>query len=189
MINLIGHNGGPTLEGGASWRAHCWRTARARLLPVLPVEVVRLRVKRAAELGLDYKTYAGVRATTGRDLLAFLFSSNALALSVAQPVLPPERAGKLDQITACGRIALANPPLTPEAVRNAACMIDAAHAAPALLAPEREVRARLRAALGHLPADAVLLIGDHALERDWCAAGRLAGYLSAERFFTAPTAR
>jgi hypothetical protein len=188
MADLIGHNGGPTMEGGTSWRAHCWRTARARLLPVLPVEVVRLRVKRAAELGLDYRTYAGVRATTGRDLVAFLFSSNALALTAAHPVLTPDRAGKLEQITACRRMALANPPLTPETVRSAVWMIDAAHAAPALLAPEREIRARLRAALGPLPADGVLLIGDHGLERDWCAAGRLAGYLPADRFFatTAP---
>ncbi|WP_267632585.1 hypothetical protein [Frigidibacter sp. RF13] len=189
MANLIGHNGGPTMEGGASWRAHCWRAARARLLPVLPVEVVRLRVMRAKELGLDYKTYAGVRATTGRDLVAFLFSSNALSLSVARPVLAPERAAKLAEITACGRIALANPPLTPEAVREALLMIDAAHAAPALLAGHREVRAMLRAALGALPADGVLLIGDHGLERDWCAAARLAAYLPADRFFGPAAAR
>jgi hypothetical protein len=28
-----------------------------------------------------------------------------------------------------------------------------------------------------------VLVGDMALERDWCAAGRLAGYVSAERYF------
>jgi hypothetical protein len=46
-----------------------------------------------------------------------------------------------------------------------------------------EVRAVLRDALGKLPSDQVLLVGDPGLERDWCAAGRLAGYLPAERYF------
>ena len=62
---VIGHNGGPTLQPGAAWRSHCWRTARAALLPTLPIEVVRLRVNRARALGLAYKTYASVRAASG----------------------------------------------------------------------------------------------------------------------------
>ncbi len=76
----IGHNGGPSVSPGASWRTQCWRAARAELLPRLPIEVVRLRVTRAREIGLDYKTYAGVRAATGHDIVAFLFSTNALRL-------------------------------------------------------------------------------------------------------------
>ncbi len=59
-----GHNGGPTLEPGGAWRRHCWRKARADLLPHLPIEVLRTRVRRAGELGLDYRTYASVRAAT-----------------------------------------------------------------------------------------------------------------------------
>lgn len=184
MTTLIGHNGGPTMEGGTSWRAHCWRAARERLLPVLPIEVVRLRVKRAAELGLDYKTYAGVRATTGRDLVAFLFSSNALGLIAPGPGLTSERAERLARIIGCGRITLANPPLSPDYVAALAPMMDAVHAAPALLAPDREVRARLGAALAGLPPDAVLLVAANELERGWCASARLAGCLSAERFFS-----
>lgn len=46
----------------------------------LPIEVVRLQVNRAKALGLDYRAYAGVRATTGRDLVAFLYSSNGLGV-------------------------------------------------------------------------------------------------------------
>ncbi len=67
----IGHNGGPSLAGGVSWRRHCWSAAREALLPTLPIEVVRLRVKRAKALGLDYKTYAGLRAATGHDVVAW----------------------------------------------------------------------------------------------------------------------
>ena len=31
----------------------------------------------ARELGIDYKSYAGIRAATGRDIVALLFSTNA----------------------------------------------------------------------------------------------------------------
>jgi hypothetical protein len=179
----IGHNGGPSLEGGVSWRRHCWASARERLLPTLPIEVVRLRVKRAKALGLDYKTYAGVRAATGHDVVAFLFSSNALRVSVLRPAMPEARALKLAEVQ-CGRLALAVAPLTPGMVEAAnPIVLDGAHPAPFALAGFREMRERVRAALGKLPSDQVILVGDLGLERDWCAAGRLAGYLPAERYF------
>ncbi|QYZ70647.1 hypothetical protein [Neotabrizicola shimadae] len=177
-----GHNGGPSMETGVSWRRHCWTQARERLLPTLPIEVVRLRVKRAAELGLDYKTYAGVRASTGHDIVAFLFSQNALRLAPPMP-LPGDRAARLAAMTACGRIALAQA-ARPEAVLAAANgLLDAAHPAPALLGSFAEARTRLRDVLGRIPGDRVLLVGDHSLERDWVMAGRLAGWLPAERYF------
>jgi hypothetical protein len=180
----LGHNGGPSMEPGKSWRKHCWSSARERLLPVLPIEVVRLRVRRAKDLGLEYKTYASVRAATGHDVVAFLFSSNALRISVLRPAMPGERAITLAAIRSCGRVALAVAPLSPEVVRDAnPAVLDGAHAAPYALAGFGEMRAALRNALGKVPSDQVLLVGDLALERDWCAAGRLAGYLSAERYF------
>ena len=178
----IGHNGGPSLEGGVSWRKHCWSSARERLLPVLPIEVVRTRVKRAQALGLDYRTYAGVRAATGHDVVAFLFSSNALRVSVLRPAMPEARAVKLAHVQ-CGRLALAVAPLSPGMVEAANAVLDGAWPAPYALAGFGEMRERVRAALGKLPSDQVILVGDLGLERDWCAAGRLAGYLSAERYF------
>ena len=181
-MSEIGHNGGPSLEGGVSWRKHCWSAARERLLPVLPIEVVRTRVKRAKALGLDYKTYAGVRAATGHDVVAFLFSSNALRVSVMRPAMPEARALKLAGVQ-CGRLALAVAPLTPGMVEAANPVLDAAHPAPFALAEFGMVRESLRSALGKLPPDQVILVGDLGLERDWCAAGRLAGYLPAERYF------
>jgi hypothetical protein len=182
LMGEIGHNGGPSLEGGVSWRTHCWSSARAALLPTLPIEVVRTRVKRAQALGLDYKTYAGVRAATGHDVVAFLFSSNALRVSVLRPAMPEPRSLKLAEVQ-CGRLALAVAPLTPGMVEVANPVLDGASPAPYALASFGEMRDRVRAALGKLPSDQVILVGDLGLERDWCAAGRLAGYLSAERYF------
>ncbi|MEO5620789.1 MAG: hypothetical protein ACOH2M_04700 [Cypionkella sp.] len=177
----IGHNRGPSMEPGLAWRSHCWKAAREALLPTLPIEVVRLRVKRAQDLGLDYKTYASVRAATGHDLVAFLFSSNALRLVKGRKEIGPQETAKLLAMD-CARIGLATAPLRAQAMaQNTA--LDAAHPAPFALASFPQTRALIREALGKTPSDRVLLVGDLPLEREWCAAGRLAGYLPAERFF------
>ena len=177
-----GHNRGPE-STGLAWRTHCWTVARARLLPTLPIEVVRLRVRRAQELGLEYKTYAGIRASTGHDLTAFLFSSNALCAFGPLPQVPPAIVAKLAAITGAARIGLAIAPLTPETLVHAA-PLDAASPAPAHLGSFALARDQIRLALGRLPADTVLLVGAHELEADWCAAARLGGYLCAARYFT-----
>lgn len=182
-MTQIGHNRGPSLTGGGGWRGHCWRVAREALLPSLPVEVVRLRVKRARDLGLPYKTYAGIRAQTGHDILAFLFSSNALRVGLQSPWLPQDRADKLALVQA-GRIGLAVAPMAASALGQNPDL-DAAHPAPFALAPFAEAAARLRQALGRLPADRVVLVGAMSLERDWVAAGRLAGWVAAEHYFSA----
>jgi hypothetical protein len=173
----IGHNRGPGEATG--WRRHCWRVAREALVPVLPVEVVRLRVRRAAALGLDYRTYAGIRAQTGHDLVAFLFSSNALRVFPGAAV--PETVRAAVAGVAAGRIGLAAAPLSPEALVRALPALTAAHPAPGVLAGWGETRARLRAALGPLPGDAVLLVAEHGLEAEWAAAGRLAGVIPLAR--------
>lgn len=186
----IGHNNGPALTAGPGWQRHCWTRARADLLPTLPLEVVRLRVRRAAELGLDYRTYASVRASTGRDVVGFLFSSNALRVIGRQRQMPPERLRKLAGLVA-GRIGLANGPLTPQQLAQAlgaqGITFDHTAAAPALLAGWPEARSALDAARAPLrwPSDAVLLVGEGRLERDWAAPGRLAGFIGAEAFFGA----
>lgn len=178
----IGHNGGPE-TAGAAWRTHCWRQARERLLPVLPVEVVRMRVRRAAELGLDYKTYAGVRSTTGRDIIAFLFSSNALRLDVAARIAPSE-AARLVAVSGADRIALAQamPPARLIAANPGA--LDRAHDAPRPYAAFGKTAQGLRAALDRLPGDGVVLVASEApWEAEWLAAGKLAGLIPASRFF------
>ncbi|MFZ1347665.1 MAG: hypothetical protein WAS32_12155, partial [Tabrizicola sp.] len=92
------------------------------------------------------------------------------------------RAVKLAEVQ-CGRLALAVAPLTPGMLEAANPVLDGAHPAPYALAGFGEMRSMLRSALGKLPSDQVILVGDLGLERDWCAAGRLAGYLPAQRYF------
>ena len=175
---MIGHNRGPSLDGGASWRKTCWAKARKDLLPHLPIEVLRGRLKRAAELGLDYRTYAGIRACTGQDVVAVLFSSNALGMHLGS--LNPTRVSQLGQVKAT-RIGLAAPPLAP--ARMLVAPLHAAFCAPRVHASFAQTRAAVRAALGRVPSDQALLIGAFAPEADWVSAARLAGYVDAARFF------
>jgi hypothetical protein len=192
MMPGIGHNRGPAMDDGVAWRRHCWTVAREALLPHLPLEVVRLRVRRARELGLDYRVYATARETSGRDIIVFLFSSNALRVFRPGEPLPADRAAKLAAIRDCARTLLAHRPI--DAARLAAeiaardrLRFDGAAPAPRFAAPWAQVRAEVLAALApsRIPPGAVMLVGDTAAEREWVEAARLGSYLAADRYFTA----
>lgn len=184
----IGHNQGPSMEPGLSWRRHAWGKARARLLPVLPIEVLRTRVRRAAQIGLDYRTYASIRASTGHDVIGFLFSTNALRMLAPRPDLPGDRRAALQAISGAGRVALARAPLTVAGVLEAAGgALDAAHPAPRPFAPWAETRLQVLQALSgpHWQADRVVMVGDMTDEEGWAQAAKLAWYLPADRYFAA----
>lgn len=181
-MTTIGHNGGPTMEQGRGWRRYAWARARAELLPKMPIEVVRRRVKRARELGLDYKAYAGIRAATGRDVIALLFSDNALRL-MANARMPADRTAHLEAIRDADRLALVHAPQIPAKVLTENPVLARADRAPGIAATWPEIRTRVLDLKGKLPADGVVVIGETWLERDWCEAARLAGYLPAERYF------
>lgn len=180
----IGHNSGRVDEPGKSWRRHVWAKARKELLPTLPLEVVRLRVRRAAELGLPYKTYAGIRASTGHDLIGFMFSSNALHVLRSGQEIPVARREKLTALRAARRVGLAQPPVSP-AYLDKLPGIDAAHAAPIFVQSWAEMRDRMQAVVAAegKPADRYVLIGETAFEREWAEATRTGGYLPAAQFF------
>lgn len=188
----IGHNQGPTMEPGGAWRRYAWTRARSELLPKLPLEVVRMRVRRARELGLDYKAYASIRAASGHDVVALLFSSNALRLLRGNLHLPLDRALALKAVRGADRWALINGAKAgnvssgPGAVLQANPeALDWAASAPRPLQPWSATAADLARLLADrkTPGDRVVLVGDTSLEREWLAAGRLAGYVSADSYF------
>lgn len=183
MTAGIGHNSGQVAEAGFSWRKHVWTKARRDLMPTLPIEVVRLRVRRAQELGLPYKTYAGIRASTGHDLIGFMFSSNALRVLRDTDPLPDDRADRLAALAA-QRVALVQPPLRPAMLAHRAGL-DAAHTAPGFALSWAAGRDHLKAvarACGH-PADRYVIVGDTAVERDWVAMAGAAGWIAAAAYF------
>ncbi len=180
----IGHNSGRVVEPGISWRKHVWTKARKQLMPTLPLEVVRMRVRRAKELGLPYKTYAGIRASSGHDLIGFLFSSNALQVLRNGQEMPADRAAKLAGLANTARTGLAHPPVTPTHLSGMPG-VDRAFDAPRFAQSWADMRDHLQDVIRAQgkPADRFVLIGDTAFEQEWVAAVRLAGYLPAGEFF------
>ena len=170
------------MEAGQTWRTHCWTKARKSLMKTLPIEILRVRVARAAEIGLDYKSYASIRAASGHDVIAFLFSSNALRVLPANKAMPQDRVLKLDAMQNISRLAALHAPL--KALPDDAPSMDS-FIAPNFRHSWGETREII---LGQvharkLPRDGVVVVGDTSHERAWSEAARLAGYVSAERFF------
>ena len=185
----IGHNNGPSMEPGFGFRKLAWTKARRELLPSLPLEVVRIHVARAKRLGLPYKTYATIRATTGHDIVAFLFSGNALDLRRGQVMVGADVAVRLTDLGgAVGRLAAVYAPLRPEEVLAAQPgLFEAASAAPAFTATWRDARDAIRGALAErrLARDGVVLVAATGVERGWCAAAGLGGVIDRGVIFDA----
>lgn len=186
----IGHNNGPAMDRGVSYRRHIWSRARASLIGArMPIEVLRLRVARAKALGLPYKTYASIRAASGHDVVAFLFSGNALGLTPSRAVMPNPEAARLRALAGtAARVAAVYAPAHPQAVAAAHTdVLEAATPAPAFTAGWAETRARIGAAVraAGVCADGVVLVPATAVERDWALAGKLGGIVPASVFFAA----
>ena len=187
----IGHNGGPSLEAGFGFRKLAWTKARHALLPSLPLEVVRLRVTRAKRLGLPYQTYATIRATSGHDIVAFLFSGNALDLRPGQAVLAPSVTAHLDALGGqADRIGAIYAPTDPQAIAaSRPGLFEGLGRGPGFTATWRETREGVRALLAArgLPRDGVVLVAATSIERGWTSAAGLAGTIDRATFFAPPT--
>lgn len=173
------------MAAGFGFRKLSWSKARAELLPTLPLEVVRFRVARAKRLGLPYKTYAQVRAASGRDIVAFLFSSNALDLRHGRSDIPYDQAVRLADLPAT-RLAAVYAPKAPDVVLGAnAGLLDTAGVAPGFTATWRQTRDGLRdlARAGAVPLDGVVVVAATAIEREWSGTAGLASTVSADQFF------
>jgi len=182
----VGHNNGPVLETGHSYRTHMWRRAQQKLMPnTMPLMIVRMRLRRAAELGMDYKTYASIRQASGQDILGLLFSSNALRIISNGAQIPDSEARALAAVKSASRLTLVHAPHEPPAVLQANPVLDAAGAAPRFTDSWSQMRERLEGFIRQqrLPGNQVLIIGDAPLETEWTTAARAAGYLPAEQYF------
>ncbi|MEM8788720.1 MAG: hypothetical protein AAGE76_10695 [Pseudomonadota bacterium] len=192
----IGHNKGPAFSPGHSWRRHCWRRARADLVGRrLPLEILRTRVARARELGLAYPTYASILLGSGRDIVGFLYTCDALGLRLRRRLEMPEpvRAALGAQVN-CTRLALAPEAEVPEAFRQELEAVSglsfAAAGAPPPPVPWRAARTALRALVAQpgLPPRGVVLVGTRDAEAAWADAADLARFLPADEVFGAASA-
>ena len=189
----IGHNAPP--PEGTGWNAYCWRRARRELMgPRLPVEIIRLRVARARQLGLSYPQYASILTGSGRDIVGFLFTVGGLQLRLSRRLaMPGAVRDRLAAIEGAELAAFAPSGEDPDAFRLELADVSGAPIAAAAPEPEPPVswpgaRAAIRAALDPLglPGDAVVLVGTAETEAQMAAAGRLAKFLETRDYFACP---
>lgn len=180
----IGHNKGPSLEAGAGFRRVAWTKARTALMPTLPLEIVRLRVKRAERLGLPYKTYATIRAVSGRDIVGFLFSDNAMDMGRSE-VVPAAARIRLDALE--GEVLRLGALHGPKDIARvlAGGGLDGAGRAPGLSDPWRATREGLRdiAREAHVPLDGLVVVAATALEREWSGTAGFGGTIARDVMF------
>lgn len=169
----IGHNNGPPMA--TRWGVHCWRRAQARAWQPPGPEVVRLRLRRAAELGLDYRQLAAILMEAGRSPTAIVFTLEAL--------LAPGAAERLRDLDRPRLLAVGvdgdgdgraddAPPLA--GLHGWRLAGDRAGLAPAIL--------ELLAAHG-VPPSAAILVGAAEADRDLVVRARLAAFLHADAYF------
>ena len=206
--SLLGHNGGPPLPSAASWNAFCWRKAAANARKTPSREVVAIRMRRAAELGLDYKTYAAVLADGGSTprVLVVMLSRAVVAYGPFGPQVTRDGALSLQSTVSDKLAALSVPQIVliapapsggpardavaaalAETVRAASWPIAAADVLPA--APPGEVAAWLCDLLtgAGLSPRSALLIGEPEPYQDLVTRARLLGLLAARRYFDLPS--
>lgn len=172
----IGHNSRPD---GYQWRRYCWTRARAGLIGRrLPLEVVRQRVRRARELGLAYPAYASILMGSGRDILGFLYTCDAIGLRLRRRLeLPPSKVQALGAIVRCDRLIVAPREEPADAFRAEVQEVSGLPFAAGLHEPDLRLgwasaRAELREILApiNLRADAVVLVGTEKAHADWADA-------------------
>ncbi len=194
----IGHNKGPSMDGGFGFRRYAWKRARQELVGArVPLEIVRIRVRRAAALGLAYPQYASILLGSGRDIVGFLFTVDGMQLRLRRELeAPPEVAAKLRALSGASRLALspAEEPAEPfraELTAATGAPFDVAAPAPERGARWGQARARVLAALAplKLPRGAVVMIGEGREEELWAEAAQLARFLPSKDYFAAAAQR
>jgi len=93
----IGHNGGPPLDGFG--KLLLWRKAAAKAWKPPSREVALMRLRRAEQLGLDYRDYVGVMLDRGRSLSVLATTLPALG-PVAQRFFNGQNRWALDAFAA-----------------------------------------------------------------------------------------
>lgn len=188
----IGHNNGPAIKTGLGWQRHCWTKARNELMgKSIPVEIVRIRIRRARELGLAYPQYASIMLGTGRDIVGFLFTVDGLHLRLRKRLEMPDHVqDKLQSLRKCSLMAFAPSGENPDAFRKELQQVSGRPFATSAPEPEGDInwttaRRAIRAALDplKLPSDAVVMIGTRDAEKQWAASGKIARFIPASEYY------
>ncbi|MEM9735409.1 MAG: hypothetical protein AAF908_02245, partial [Pseudomonadota bacterium] len=133
-----------------------------------------------------YPAYASILLGSGRDIVGFLFTAEAIGLRLQRGEIDAGAGLKLQSLTEVKRFLMTAAEQNPIAVGEVLALHRIEMAGMGAV-PERDADAfpAIRAILdpAKLPGDAVVMIGTAARERDWAEAARLAKFLPASAYF------
>jgi hypothetical protein len=179
-----GHNQGPPLDPGQSWRRYCWQKAYEELWAAPPIEVVQRRMARAAWLGLSYQQYARI-LVSGGEVDAFLFTVDAVVGGGGAAIR------KLATISGCQRLLLGSTDRLADRIDSGDLALFSAKATVAsrhmlAAAPSKADRNTLARLFRdqRVRRGTVVLIGEGVAAPAWVAGGRLAGFIPARDYFS-----
>jgi hypothetical protein len=111
----FGHNQGPAIAREGSWHSFIWRRGRREAWKNLPIEILRLRCRRAASLGLTYRQYTSVLVDRGVHLQPMIFGLGGTLIQIkngqAQPL--PGILEKPGRLNASAIFAITDDPQAP----------------------------------------------------------------------------
>ncbi|RED11372.1 hypothetical protein POI8812_01765 [Pontivivens insulae] len=189
MTHGIGHNRPPQPTG---WQRHCWTRARKELVGErLPLEMIKVRMARARELGLSFPQYRSILLGGGRDITAFLFTAEGLHLKLTRELSIPDAVrDKLGTLRRADLLALSPSGEVPRQFADelgslAEVTIKDAGAEPEPHYSWSQQRAALRDLLraNAVPAASVVMIGRGAHQQGWAEAAELVKYLPRDEYF------
>ncbi|MEQ8816885.1 MAG: hypothetical protein RLO51_13740 [Thalassobaculum sp.] len=174
----IGHNNGPPMA--TRWGLHVWKRAHAKAWENPAPEVVQMRLRRAAELGLSYRQIASIVMECGRAPAAIVFTLDALAA--------PGAAERLRALVKPKLLAVGFDPDGSAEARLCALR----DAGGVRLAGWRTVGNRMALASGlhdlltenGVAPQATLLVGAVEADRALATRARLAAFLRADAYFS-----
>ncbi|SOH95584.1 hypothetical protein SAMN06273572_11279 [Monaibacterium marinum] len=186
----IGHNKPP--ESATGWTRHCWTRARADLVGErLPIDMLRVRMARARQLGLSFPQYRSILLGGGRDVTAFLFTVEGLHLRLQRELSMPDPVrSKLAEVSNCGLMAFAPSGEVPEQFRQEVSEVSGVRFTAAGAEPEQSAGWRASRDAVHnllrsegLAAQTVVMIGNSARETGWADAAQLVKFIPRAEYF------
>lgn len=153
--------------------------------------MVRTRIKRARDLGLEYPQYASILLGSGRDVVGFLFTVDGLQLRLRKWLEMPESVQ--EKMQGLERVSLMGFAPSGEDADAFRCEVSDVAGVPFVgAAPEAEgplgwsaARAAVRAVLDplKLPSDAVVMIRTRDHEAQMAEAAKMARFIASDAYF------
>jgi hypothetical protein len=194
----IGHNQGPALTRDSSWSSFCWKKTHREAWKTPPIEIVRLRCRRAASLGLTYRQYTAALMDRGVHLQAIVFALGGTLVRTENGHVTLDQEGriqplpgvleKLKRLNACTVLVITNDAQARSIIQQLDKLCGGVISGHGVYGNGQEATSAIADLLAKfkLPAAAALMVGADVAGETSARAAKLAKFIPAREYFAAP---